>query len=53
MASTINMNNMKKFGVLNGVGCGSHRFDADPDPTFHFDLHHTPNFTQARKSEIF
>jgi hypothetical protein len=21
---------MKKFGVSNSVGCGSHRFDADP-----------------------
>jgi hypothetical protein len=32
---------MKKFGVKT-VNCGSHRFHADPNPTFHFDAEPDP-----------
>jgi hypothetical protein len=36
---------------------GRHRFDADPEPTFHFDadpdLDPTPTFKHVEKSEFF
>jgi hypothetical protein len=45
----------RSFGFI--YCCGRHRFDADPEPTFHFDadpdLDPTATSKQVEKSEFF